>query len=73
MHEDVGSAGAVPPHLDQRMAGDEIAHQRRDIAPGRNAVVGGAGQNVNAADSRDMDDDFPIIRSAKREPRIPFV
>ena len=66
-------AGAVAPHLDQGMAGDEIAHERRDVAPGGNAIVGRARQNVNAADPRDMDDDFAIIRPAKREPRITFV
>ena len=55
------------------MPGYQVADKRANITSRGNSVVGGTGQNVNAADSRDMDDHFPIIRPAKREPRITFV
>ena len=55
------------------MTGDQITHECANVTSGGDAVVGGARQNVNAADLRDMDDDFTIIRPAEREPRITFV
>jgi hypothetical protein len=63
----------APPHLDQRMPSYQIANQRSNVAAGGDTVVRRSGQNVNTAYACYMDNHFPIICPAEREPRVAFV
>ena len=74
MQEDVGTVATLLPRV--WISGCRPTRSRTSVAmslPCRYPLVGGACQNVQASDPRDVNDHLAVIRPAEREPGIALV